>query len=293
MHKTAACLTMIMSAFTCGAVSAWAQKGAWKDLYVRAGDIRIHCLEAGTGNRHLVFIPGWTMIAEVWKEQIPYFTARGFHVIAFDPRSHGLTTKTDGGNTYQQQAADFHALLQALKLEEPILAGWSAGVVVLLEYLASSEAVIPEKVVLVDGAPTGFKDADYPHGATYQQVRTVLLGMQEDRAKAADQFVRGMFKAKQSEILYKELSQGSLKTPIGAALALFFDLFTGDRRSALLRIQVPTLIVVPDGNRLLGEYLQSKVAGSKLEVISDAGHALFLEKPQSFNQALEAFFGQK
>jgi microsomal epoxide hydrolase len=293
MPKLSCCFTLIILMLACSAMPAKAQKGVWRDLSVRVGDIKIRYLEAGTGERYLVFIPGWTMTAEVWREQIPYFAARDFHVIAFDPRSQGLTTKTEGGNTYQQQAADLHAFLKVLKIDEPILVGWSAGVVTLLEYVSSPEAVIPEKLVLVDGAPAGFKDADYPFGATYQQIRTVLLGIEEDREKRADQFVRSMFKSQQAELRYKELADGSLKTPMGTAIALLFDLFTGDRRPALLRIQTPTLVVVPDSNRLLGEYLQSKIAGSKLEVISDAGHALFLEKPQAFNQTLEAFLAGK
>jgi len=284
-----------ISALLTGALmvpSAGSAKGAWKDATVKVGDLKIHYIEAGAGNRHLVFIPGLMMIAEVWQEQIPYFAARGFHVIAYDPRSQGLTTRTEGGNTYQQHAADLHAFLKALKIEDPILVGWSAGVVTILEYLSSSEALIPEKLVLVDGAPTGYKDADYPGGMTYQQARTATLSMQEDREKTADAFVRGMFKSRQPEIIYTDLIKGYLKTPAGAGTALFFDLFTGDRRSTLLRIQAPTLIVVPDERRLMGEYLQSKISGSKLEVIEDAGHALFLEKPQAFNQALESFLTQ-
>ena len=38
-------------------------------------------------------------------------------------------------------------------------------------------------------------------------------------------------------------------------------------------------------------FMQSKIAKSKLEVVPEAGHAFFLEKPQTFNQTLEAFLG--
>ena len=89
----------------------------WQDQSVKVGDIKIHYLEAGSGDRTLIFIPGWTMTAEVWKEQIPYFAARGFRVIALDPRSQGRTSKTDSGNTYQQQAADLYAFLEHLRLQ--------------------------------------------------------------------------------------------------------------------------------------------------------------------------------
>jgi pimeloyl-ACP methyl ester carboxylesterase len=45
-------------------------------------------------------------------------------------------------------------------------------------------------------------------------------------------------------------------------------------------------------NRLIGELMQSKIPRSKLEVIPEAGHAMFLEKPQAFNQILESFLGE-
>jgi microsomal epoxide hydrolase len=267
-------------------------KGPWKDASVQVGDIKIHYIEAGAGDRNLVFIPGWTMTAEVWKEQIPYFASRGFRVIAFDPRSQGQTTKTDGGNTYQQQAADLHALLKALSLKGAVLVGWSAGVDVLLEYASSSEAVLPDKMVLVDGAPMGYKEGDYPGGMSIAQARSILRDFQDDRAKATEKFVRSMFRSRQPELLIKELTDGSLKTPTGTALSLFFDLYTGDRRSGLYKISVPTLIIMTPENRLMGELMQSKISRSKLEVIPEAGHAMFLEKPQAFNQILESFLGE-
>jgi len=162
----------------------------------------------------------------------------------------------------------------------------------LLEYVSSSEAEPTERLVLVDGGVLGFKEADYPGGMTMQQARSVVLSLQEDRAKATDQFVQGMFKSRQPQILVTEITQASMKVPTGTVVSLLMDLFTGDRRPLLPRVRVPTLIVMAENNRLLGEYLQSKVGGSKLEVIPEAGHAVFLEKPQAFNQVLESFLGE-
>jgi microsomal epoxide hydrolase len=292
MHKSLTSVAAAGLAIVLPWMAAAAEKKPWKDSFIQVGDIKIHYIEAGAGERSLVFIPGWTMVAEVWREQLPYFSARGFHVYALDPRSHGQTTKTEGGNTYLQQAADLHAFLRTLKIEHAALVGWSAGVAVLLEYISSPETLQPEKLVLVDGSPCGLKDADCPGGATIQQARSFLLSIQEDRAKMTAQFVKSMFKSRQQEALLKEISDGSLKTPTAAALSLFFDGFTGDRRPALARVGVPTLVVVPDERRLIGESMQSKIARSKLEVVPEAGHALFLEKPQTFNQILESFLGE-
>jgi non-heme chloroperoxidase len=267
------------------------EKGLWKDQNVEVGDIKVHYIEMGSGERSIVFIPGWMMAAEIWKEQLPYFSARGFRVIAFDPRSQGKTTQTKEGNTYRQQAADLHAFLKTLGLEHASLVGWSAGVTVLLEYITSPESIRPENLVFVDGQPMGYKTGDYPGGWTMQEARDFILAHQENRAKAVEKFVSSMFKTRQSEIEYREIIESCMKMPFGTACALFFDLFTGDRRIALESVYVPTLIVVPQENRILGEYMQSRTPKSKLEVVPDAGHALFFEKPQTFNQILESFLG--
>ncbi len=262
-----------------------------KEATVQVGDIKMHYIEGGSGDRTLVFIPDLAMTAGVWKEQIPYFAARGFHVIAFDPRSQGLTSKTDVGNTYHQQAADLHAFLEKLKLEHCTLIGWSAAVVTLLEYISSPESLKPDRLVFVGGAPISPSDKDYPNGLTIQQARDLMLAMEDDRAKATEALVHGLFKSQQNGTVYKEIGDASLKTPTGTAIALLFDLITGDRKSALMMIDVPTLIVVSQDKRLLGEYLQSKITGAQLKIIPDSGPAIFLEKPQAFNQALEEFLG--
>ena len=263
----------------------------WKDQNVKVGDIKIHYIEMGSGERSIVFMPGWMTAAEMWKEQLPYFAARGFRVIALDPRSQGKTTQTEEGNTYRQHAADLHAFLKTLGLEHTTLVGWSTGVTALLEYVTSPESIRPDNLVFVDGQAMGYKTGDYPGGRTMQEARDFILAHQENHAKAVDNFVRSMFKARQSEVEYKEIIESCMKMPFGTAFALFFDLFTGDRRIALEHVYVPTLIIVPQENRLLGEYMQSKTPKSRLEVVPDAGHALFFEKPQAFNQILETFLG--
>jgi non-heme chloroperoxidase len=288
------CKTLLISGIALFIFSASAiakDTNPWKDQYVKVGDIKIHYIETGSGDRSIVFIPGWMMAAEIWKEQLPYFAARGFRAIALDPRSQGKTTQSEEGNTYRQQAADLHVFLKTLGLEHATLVGWSAGVTVLLEYVTSPEAVRPDNLVFVDGQPMGHQTADYPYGSTMQQARDLILPYEEDRAKAVDKFVRSMFKTRQSEVEYKEIIESCMKIPFGTACALFFDLFTGDRRIALEHVYVPTLIVVPDERRIVGEYMQSKTPKSKLEVVPDAGHALFFEKPQAFNQILESFLG--
>jgi len=291
MKKNAIAVVALFALFAAVFPAAGKESEPWKEKFLQVGDIKVRYLEAGTGDRVLVFIPGWMTTAEIWKEQIPYFTSRGFRVIALDPRSQGGTTRTESGNTYQQHAADLHAFLQSLKIEHCYLVGWAAGVTTLLEYLSSPEALMPEKVVFVEGCPAGAKIDDYPGVVTPQQARKLLLAFQEDRDKTMDQYIRSLFKTRQLEILLKELFENSKKTPTAAALSLYFDLFTGDRRSALRHVGIPSLIVTTTESRAIGEYMKARMFRSSLEIVEDAGSALFLDKPQGFNQMLEAFLG--
>jgi microsomal epoxide hydrolase len=268
------------------------EPGSWKDRFQEVGDIKMHYLEAGSGDSSLILLADWTMPAEIWKEQILYFASRGFKVIAIEPRSHGQSTKSESGNTYQQQAADLHAFLEATKLEHSYMIGWGTGALTLLEYLSSPESSKPEKIVFIDCIPSFLKADDYPGAITTpQQARNRLLNLQDDRTKATEQFARSLFKTTQPEHVIKSLTDGILKTPLGAAASLYFDFYTGDRRSALLHVAVPTLIITTSGNRAVGEYMQRKISRSELEVIDDAGTAMFFEKPQAFNQRVETFFG--
>jgi pimeloyl-ACP methyl ester carboxylesterase len=292
MHRIVGFVSLLAALLMPISSSAGADKDV-KEAYTQVGDIKMRYLEAGTGDRNLVFIPGWLMTAEVWKEQIPYFAARGFHVFAIDPRSQGLTSKTETGNTYHQQAADLFAFLKKLKLEHCTLIGWGAGVVTLLEYVSSPETLRPDALVFVDWAPPGLDEKDYPSRAAMQQARDTAIAMEDDRSKAIDHEVHGLFASQQPGIRYKELADAAAKTPAGTALAQLFDLITGDRRTAFAQILVPVLIVNSQDNRVAGEYMQSKIAGSQLHIVEKVGHALFLEKPQAFNQALEDFLGKQ
>jgi microsomal epoxide hydrolase len=268
------------------------EPGPWKDRFQEVGDIKMHYLEAGSGESSLVLLADWTLPAEIWREQLLYFASRGFKVIAVDPRSHGMSTKRESGNTYQQQAADLHAFLEILKLEHSYMIGWGAGATVLLEYVSSSETLKPEKMVFIDCIPSYPKSDDYPGAATTtQQARKLMFSFQDDRKKATEQFVRSLFKTNQPGYAIKSLTDGILKTPMSAAASLYFDLYTGDRRPALLHVSVPSLIITTSENRAVGEYMHRKISRSELRVIDDVGTAMFYEKPQAFNQIVESFFG--
>jgi pimeloyl-ACP methyl ester carboxylesterase len=58
-------------------------------------------------------------------------------------------------------------------------------------------------------------------------------------------------------------------------------------------IAVPTLCIVGAQDRMTplkySEYMHSRITGSQLAIVEDAGHMLPLEKPEEYNERLLGF----
>src|SRR6185436_7541562 len=86
--------------------------------YFRSSDgVRLHYLEAGRGPT-LLFVPGWTMPADIFEAQIDYFS-KSYRVIAFDPRGQGKSTVARYGYTAQRRARDIGEMIE--KVGEPVV----------------------------------------------------------------------------------------------------------------------------------------------------------------------------
>ncbi len=66
--------------------------------------------------------------------------------------------------------------------------------------------------------------------------------------------------------------------------------FTTDNRPALAKIDKPTVIVGSTA-ALLPRFqeMQKSIPGAKLEMLNDAGHALFVDDADKFNILLDEF----
>jgi len=101
--------------------------------FVHANGIEIHYLEAGEGEP-LVLLHGgvvstnpiWTGIPISYASHMATLSAR-FRVIAPDTRGAGRTVHSGGTVTFDLLADDVAALVDALGLERPLVAGFSEG----------------------------------------------------------------------------------------------------------------------------------------------------------------------
>jgi non-heme chloroperoxidase len=109
-----------------------AQAPAWQDpsthqvqFVTVEKDVRLEVLDWGGAGRPVVLLGGYTT-AHIFDEIAPKLTRVG-HIYGITRRGLGVSTKPDHGYTARESSEDVMHVLDALKLEEPVLMGYSFG----------------------------------------------------------------------------------------------------------------------------------------------------------------------
>lgn len=101
------------------------------------GGIQLHLVETGnSAGRPIMFIHGFSQCWLSWNRQMNSELADNYRLVAIDMRGHGLSDKPQEGYADSRLwADDVNAAMQALRLDHPILCGWSYGSLVILDYI--------------------------------------------------------------------------------------------------------------------------------------------------------------
>ncbi|HSM94588.1 MAG TPA: alpha/beta hydrolase [Rhizomicrobium sp.] len=259
---------------------------------MRVGDVTLHYVQAGPATaKTLVLIPGWSCASGVWRRQIDYFS-KTMHVVAIDPRSQGESGKTADGNTPLQRARDYEAVFAALKLNDMVLVGWSQGVQDVASYIDQFGTKRLRGTVLVDASVSRGSAAV---SANPKFVQTLLGGI-DIYAKHKRDYLEGMmhaiFTVKMSDADFNSLVDTGMRTPTDTGIAeLNADMLGADLTPALSRFDVPTLVVASAKSFELAEQKAeaAQLPHGSFVQIEQAGHGVFVDRPDAFNRALDTF----
>lgn len=100
--------------------------------WITAGDTDVHVVEAGVG-QPLLFLHGFGSCAAAWHRQIETFSAR-CRVIAYDSVNHGHSSVSPADAPEPDRADELDAVLRALDIDRPIVAGNSMGALTTLRW---------------------------------------------------------------------------------------------------------------------------------------------------------------
>lgn len=262
---------------------ASAQKQTESGQFTTSDGVQLHYLEAGSGPL-LVFIPGWTMPAEIWDPQIRHF-ATTHHVVALDPRGHGRSEKPAHGYFPSRRGQDVGELLQHLGGEPAIVVAWSLGVQETLVYAHEHGTSGVRALVLVDWDIID----DEPEYFTSR-----FISLQVEREDWTREFVKAIFRNPPSEEYLEAVAQAALSVPTNAAAIMIANIILmgpNDLSSVVDTLDRPALFVYSSLDWAVesADEVRQHWPESRVEVIDETSHALFVDQPEKFNQVLDQF----
>ncbi|TAI60967.1 alpha/beta fold hydrolase [Bradyrhizobium sp. Leo170] len=230
----------------------------------------------------LLLTHGYSSTSAMWQGQVAALSKR-HRLVLWDMRGHGQSDYPSDPAAYSEAltVADMAALLDAVGAEEAIVGGLSlGGYMSLAFYRAHPERV--RALLIIDTGP-GFKKDDARDAWNKRAYDTAAKFEREglDLLKS--------FSRERSTVTHRDAS--------GLALAARGMLTQRDARviESLPDIKAPSLIVVgADDTPFLAasDYMAAKIPGAQKVVIPAAGHAVNIDQPQAFIEAVLPFLDE-
>jgi microsomal epoxide hydrolase len=262
--------------------------------FISSDGIKLHYLSGGQGEQTLVFIPGWLMPAEIFQSQLDYFSQR-YKVIALDPRSQGksdIYTTPNAVKLAEARAKDIHELLIHSKTQNRIiLIGWSLGVMESLDYIHRYGTQGIDALVLIDNSI----GEGQPPQNTLPNKKSKNLNADEFK-NYIKAFVRGIFKSNPPINVIQPVENSALRlsNQPNAAFQILNKPYQREYyRDALYTSQIPVWYAITPKFSKQAELLNAKYPLGSSTVYPNAGHALFVDQADAFNQQLEEFIHNK
>src|SRR3989441_6713858 len=267
-----------------------------------SGDIQLYYEDHGSGDP-LVLIHGYPLSGTSWEKQLPVLLQAGHRVITYDRRGFGKSSRPTAGYNYDTFAEDLHKVVSHLKLHDFALVGFSMGGGEVARYFGKYGSKGVSKAVVIGGIPPYLlKTADNPDGVDGSVFEGIQKAVTADRYAFFTEFFKNFFNT--DVFLGKRISeqavQASWNVAAGASATASLacvPTWHEDFRNDVARIDVPTLIIHGDADRIVpiqasGEKAAKLVKGARLVAIKDGPHAINWTHAEEVNAELVSFLSK-
>jgi pimeloyl-ACP methyl ester carboxylesterase len=262
-------------------------------------NIDIYYEDHGTG-KPVVLIHGWPLSGASWEKQVPVLLASGRRVISYDRRGFGNSSKPTSGYDYDTFAEDLNKIILTLDLHNVMLVGFSMGGGEIARYLGKYGSKRVERVVFLSSVPPFLlKTPDNPSGVDKSVFDGIMKAISVDRLAFLSKFFSDFYNVDilEGKRVSQQVVQFSWNVAAGASPKGTFDCVSAwltDFRKDLARIDVPTLIIQGDADRILpidatGRRLHEAIKGSRYVEIKDGPHGIIWTHSEEVNRELLAF----
>jgi pimeloyl-ACP methyl ester carboxylesterase len=208
----------------------------------------------------------------------------GEDVMAIDLPGHG-GSPGEAKESIGEYCDDVLSLLDLLKIEQAIIGGHSMGGAIALQLgLDSSERV--RGLILIGS------------GAKYEVNPKLIQYCEDERTypQALQFVVKFSFSQAADERLVELAAQRMAETPASILRTDFMACNEFDIRDRLSEIRQPTLVICGEKDKMMpvscSQLLSDRIPGSRLEIVTNAGHMVMLEQPEFVAQLIQEFLNE-
>ncbi len=268
-----------------------------------SGSIDLYYEDHGSG-KPVVLIHGYPLSGASWEKQVPGLIASGHRVITYDRRGFGKSSQPTTGYDYDTFAEDLRKLVTTLELREFALVGFSMGGGEVARYLGKYGSQGVSKAVFLSSVPPYLlKAADNPEGVDLSVFQGIEKAVAADRYAFFTDFFKNFYNtdlllgkrvSDQAVHASWNLAAGASATASVACVRTWYT----DFRKDLARIDIPTLVMHGDADRILpitasGLRTAKLIKGARLVVVEGGPHAINWTHADKVNPELLDFLGQE
>jgi non-heme chloroperoxidase len=267
-----------------------------------SGNIDLYYEDHGSG-KPVVLIHGYPLSGASWEKQSAALLAAGHRVITYDRRGFGKSSQPTTGYNYDTFAEDLHKLVMHLELRDSALVGFSMGGGEVARYLGKYGSKDVSKAVFISGVPPFLlKTPDNPEGLDGSIFEGIQKAVAADRYAFFTEFFKNFYNT--DLLLGKRVSeqavQASWNVAAGASATASLECvptWHEDFRADLTRVDVPTLVIHGDADRILpisasGLRTAKLIKGARLSVVKDGPHCITWTHAAEVNRELVNFLGE-
>lgn len=246
----------------------------------------------------VVLIHGWPLSHRAWEPQMQVLADAGYHVIAYDRRGFGQSSKPYEGYDYTTLAADLRGLILGLDLQDVTIVGFSMGGGEVVRYFTEYGADRISKAVLMSSIiPLVPQKDDNPNGVPQKDLEGIMQALQDDRVGFMKGFASDFYNAAKTGVSDQQLhytwsiaAQASPRATIEAA----HSWASTDFREECSKVTVPTLVIHGTGDGIVpietaGDQAAEMIPNTEYHKIKDGPHGLNLTHKDEVNKLLLQF----
>ena len=236
--------------------------------------------------RKIVFIHGAGGNGAPWHNQIDALAGK-HSPVALDLPGHGRSSGVEGLMTIRDYADFIAHFMDALKFQSAVIGGWSMGGAIAMEFALRYPARAEALILVATSAKFPIPEDRVEHLRAVMMGRTGQSFVTEGFSKSTQQNNFGVI---------REMWMEQVKTDPRVRYTDIRATKEVDLRDAISAIKKPTVILAGAEDPMTppadAELINSKIQGSHLEIVPDAGHMIPVEQPVVVNDVIQEFLAE-